>query len=672
MPKLPAAADRWFALSRFRADPWVVVGPAILFAVTLTCYWRPMTSNGTTILWDAADQFQPIQNYLSREIHEGRIPFWSPYPLAGYPFLADPQLGAWYPINWPFFLVGVTPRGLVTEHFVHAFWASLGAYFFGLRLIRYAPGAVLAGLSYGLSGFFVGHSSHTPQLGAAAWTPWLLLLLDRALEAHAVRHTVLGGLAAGMMILAGHFQTALYSFLALALFAAARAFPDRRLMVRAGASALGMAIIGTMISAIGTGPGLELAAYSTRASLNALERAEGLLELPALMTLVVPNYYGVMSGVASYRGPADITQYYFYAGFALIPLAMVGSSRRAIRWIVLPLLIIPIWYALGHSAGLYLLLARLPGFASIRGPVNIWFVPALALALLAGAGLAAIAQPRARYWLPVAVLLATVVDVAYRNSFTNPLAYARVSYDERYGGNEEMFRLTIVSGLPPLTRFDAPPNTTAFGSLSHYLNVRVETTYGYVPMPLAAYVTYVEAMGSNALLRNALGVSRWLDPATRTIRQNPDALPRAYFPKELVTIRTAEESARRLLTLDPGRQALVPPHVQIAAQDSSGIAEVSEHAPGYYKIRYTCRSPSVVRVATAWFPGWTARVREERLDVFPIDHALVGVIVPAGDGEVELTYRSTYFVASAAVTLIALASCLTLLFIGGRSGRTPR
>jgi hypothetical protein len=108
-------------------DRWPVLGPLILLAVTLICYWTPMTSGGTSIFGDAADQDQVLQNYLSQELHAGRIPFWSPFPWSGYPFLADPQVGAWYPLNWPFFLVGVSPHLLVAEHWLHALLACLGA-----------------------------------------------------------------------------------------------------------------------------------------------------------------------------------------------------------------------------------------------------------------------------------------------------------------------------------------------------------------------------------------------------------------------------------------------------------------------------------------------------------------------------------------------------------------
>ena len=65
-------------------DRWPVLSPVILVAMTLACYWVPMTSSQTSIQWDAADQFQVAQNYLSQELHAERIPFswpirrWAP------------------------------------------------------------------------------------------------------------------------------------------------------------------------------------------------------------------------------------------------------------------------------------------------------------------------------------------------------------------------------------------------------------------------------------------------------------------------------------------------------------------------------------------------------------------------------------------------------------------
>ena len=644
-------------------DRWPVLGPLILLAMTLLCYWTPMTSDGTSILWDGADYYQVVQNYFSHEIHAGRFPFWSPYPWSGYPFLADPQVGAWYPLNWPFFLIGVSPHVLVVEHWLHSILACLGAYFLAWRLLRHRPAAVLAGLCYGLSGYYAGHAALTTMVQAAAWMPWLLLLLDLALESHPLRYTILGGLAAGMMILAGHFQTILYSCLALGLFGIARlALAPRRWLQILGIT-LAIPLIGTLVSAISTGPGLELTVNSIRSSLAAITRTEGLIPISALASLVDPDFYGVFSG--NYHGPVDITEYYFYAGILLLPLAVFGLRDRRVRIISLLLIVPTVWYAMGQSAGLYLLIARLPGFSSIRAPVNIWFVASLGLALLAGAGMLALAQKWPIRWLPTAILVFFCADLFYHQSATNPLAYSRSSYEELYGSKEELFRQAVVNGLPPLTRFDGIELLASFGPMSHFLDQRTEVTYGYGPLKLSRYAGFVAAMQSNPALRKDLNVSRWLDGRTGDVHILADPLPRANFPKTVTPVNEADIK-QRLATLDPVRQALVPAGTLVAAQDPDGVADVREFTPGHYRIHYQCSTASLLRVSNPYFPGWTARSGNQTLPVLPVDGALIGVMVPAGQSDLVLDYHSTYLLPAALTTLASLLLCAGLLIFSWR------
>ena len=647
-------------------DIWKIAAPAVLVIVTLACYWTPMTSNATSILWDAADYYQVVQNHLSIELHAGRIPFWTPYPWSGYPFLADPQVGAWYPLNWPFFLIGVSPHVLVLEHWLHALLAAFGAYFLAFRLIRFRPGAVIAGLCYGLSGFYVGHSSHTTMLQCAAWTPWLMLSLDRALASRPVRNTLLGGVAAGLMILAGHFQTILYSFAALALFAAARVIAKPRRWLPILGIALAIPVIGTLLSAIGTLPGLELVSQSIRASLAAVGRTEGIIPWRAFATLFYPNYYNLFS---DYTGPADITQFYFYAGFLLVPLAIAGLRNSAVRWAGILLVVPTIWYAMGQSAGLYLLIARLPGFSSVRAPVNIWFVPALGLSLLAASGLAAVSTRWPAGWLPAAIIVVFCADLFWFQSATNPLAYARVSYDEVYTSKEDIFHQTVATKLAPLTRFDAPEHTPVFGPMSHFFDQSTEVTYGYGPLVLARYSDYQRAMQSNSGLRNGLNVSLWLDQKRGGVVPNPDFLPRANFPKELVKVQSSAESNKLLRSLDQRKQALVPAAVDVKSQDANGTADVIAFSGGHYRIHYRCAAPSVLRIGNAYFPGWRAHAGSRELDVFPVDHALLGTVVPAGEGEVDFDYHSRFFPAGLAATLICCFACGALLWWDGRTYR---
>jgi hypothetical protein len=633
---------------------WV---PALILA-NLIFFWTPLTSPQTSIQWDAADYYWVVQKYFSDELHAGRMPFWTPYVWSGYPFLADPQVGAWYPLNWPFFAMGVSPRTIQVENFLHSLLACLGTYFLVFRLLVDRRAAFLAGLVYGLCGWFVGHSSHTTMVEAAAWLPWLLLSFLVWQESRRLVHGIRAILIAGLIVIAGHFQTTLYCFLALGLFALALCFARPSDSLRLLSMALLVPSGGTLLSAVHTLPGLELVRQSTRAFLAAVTRTEGFIRPDSLLTLIYPNYFAAISG--KYWGPPDVTQYYFYAGLALVPLAVAGLTNKRIRWMGLMLFIVSAWYAAGFAGGLYYLMARLPGFSSVRAPVNIWFVPTLGLAMLTAAGFVFIIRKWPAQWLPWALLVFTFCDLWYWNSAVNPLAYARYSYDEIYGLKEESFQRTVGATIPPLTRFLAPEALSTFGPMSHPLDTRVEATYGYGPLKLQKYSDFISAMSENPKLKNDLNVSLFyaVRGDSAVIERNADLLTRANFPKQLIRASDPEESKRMLLSLDPAQAAIVPREMRALHQDPAASVQILDHAPGRYHMRYHAGSDSLLRVSVACYPGWQARVDGASVDVFCVDHTLTGVVVPAGNKELLFTYHPTYFAAGSTITLTSLAACI--------------
>src|SRR5207244_8792251 len=134
------------------------------------------------------------------------------YLFSGFPFLADVQVGAWYPLNWPFFLAGITPSSISVELLLHSLIASAGAYALGIRLFEKPLPALAAAMFYGLSGWFATHSQHVGMFQAAAWLPWLVLLLDNLGQRLSLPRLALASLLGAALALPGHFQVALYAF----------------------------------------------------------------------------------------------------------------------------------------------------------------------------------------------------------------------------------------------------------------------------------------------------------------------------------------------------------------------------------------------------------------------------------------------------------------------------
>ena len=653
------------------ARDWLGAGaavPALLAVLVFLFYAAPLTSSIASIQWDAADVHYSCQKYWSDNLREGKLPFWTPYVYSGMPFLADPQVGAWYPLNWPFFLAGITPRSIEWELALHALLACLGTYLLARDLVANRGAALLAAIGYGFSGFFASHSSHVGMFQGASLFPWLLWSFGRALERDWRLYGAAASLAGAGIVLAGHFQTALYCFFGLALFAAATIALDPNTRARGSALLAGVAAASALLAAVEVLPGLELTWHSIRAGADFGKQTNSSLPPGALLTLLLPDFYGAVSG--SYSGPGDITQFYFYQGPLLPVLAAAGFRRGRLRWIALALLVPAVWYALGPPGGLYLAIAWLPGFRSVRAPVHIWFVAALALSLAAAAGAAwADARWRAK-WLIPAMLAIVFADLWYWNMSRNALAYARAPYDELYGTAADNFeRASAPIRQNPLHRIWFEHDSNTFGPMNWALNSRTETSYGYNPLELQAYADYVAAARSNPRLIDGLAATHKIDGASGTIVPNPSALPRISVPRAVTVVRTGVEAKAALASLDPAERAIVVSPGPAAAQAPGARADIVGYEGDRYGIRYSAASPVLLRVAVPYFPGWTATVEGRPVPVAAVDYALTGIFVPAGSHEVNFAYRPTWFAAGAGVSALAAVAGLAIAVWGRRSRR---
>ena len=652
----PAAYDNWERLASPRT---IFLG---LAAAVLLFYFQPLFSANASIQWDAVDFQYSTQNYLSEMLHAGKLPFWTPYVYSGMPLLADPQVGAWYPLNWPFFLAGITPRAIEWQLALHCLLAAMGGYLLGRDVLRSRAAAVFAGIFFAFSGVFAENSSHPGPFQATSLTPWLLWTARRA--AHEARWLPALAVAAGAISLIGHFQTAMYAFFAMAVFLAAD-FAITRGSMRGSAVALLVGLgAAAALSAVMVLPGLELTVESVRAGANYAKEGASLVP-GALMTLLSPDHYGALDP-EHYHGPPDITQFYFYMGILLVPLALLGLTAARERWYGLALAVPGLWFAMGPAGGLYRLVGVLPGFRNVRAPVQMWFVAALGLALLAAAGVGVL---RARFrspWIVIGLLAITGLDLYYWNMERNGMAYARDSFQTRYGSLEDRFR-TVAAPLTrgAMHRIWAANDSISFGPLNGSLDNRMEVTFGYNPLELARYAQYLEAAAANPRLLNGLAVTATLNAENGMFSTNPAALPRIYAPETVSAVRTRDEAASRLRSLDPAREALAE---GIAAIPRNGGAKVQ--MTGYegdlYRARYHAEQATLLRIAAPYFPGWQAEVDGRAVDVVPVDVALMGTVVPAGDHELVVRYRPRWFAAGAAISGAAWVGAIFWLWWGFR------
>jgi len=157
--------------------------------------------------------------------------------------------------------------------------------------------------------------------------------------------------------------------------------------------------------------------------------------------------------------------------------------------------------------------------------------------------------------------------------------------------------------------------------------------------------------------------------------ENKTVLPRAFLVGaggvQIVRGEAEQMDAVKAGTFDPLKSVVVdsiPPQLAGASSeaDFAGNVEIVDSNINGYRFRIHASTPAVLVVSQNFYRGWTATVNGTVAPVFPADHALTGIAVPAGASEVSFEFQPASF------KLGALLSGISVLVFCGvlASGRT--
>lgn len=455
--------------SRYRAD---VLAVSVLLTLALILFW-PQTFGGKTLLpADNLFQWEPWQGFaaeqgvaqshntlLSDLILENyvwkrfilnsfrqpdgladKLPLWNPYLFAGAPFLATGQHSALYPFSVLFY---VLPLAKAYGWFsaLQLFLAGLFTYVFCRVVNVNRLGALIAGITFMLSGFMVVSVVFTMIIAAAAWLPLLLAAVElivriekNGFQRRTLLCVALGSVALGCQILAGHPEITYYTLLVMAAYALWRLVgtarqPTKfsRLLHICGWLLL-MVILGLALGAAQFVPLYEVGTQNFRQGSATYEQiVDWAFKARQIATFFVPNFYGS----PAHHGYFDVfdwrwepvtvnalgeqitqiswqrnlvTKNYVEAGsylgilpYFLALIALIGRRggrygeeahfygvTRHYVWLFALLAFVSINFVFGTP--LYALLYRLPFIGQLHSPFR-WIFPfSLSLAVLAGMG----------------------------------------------------------------------------------------------------------------------------------------------------------------------------------------------------------------------------------------------------------------------------------------------
>ena len=677
---------------------------AVVVVALLIAWSGPLFNPDATVKFDSLDQHYAHLSFIDEQLTIGEIPFWNHNLYSGYPLVAEQQTGLFYMPNWLLFLVGVSPKSMIWLMFGHALLAGLGMF----ALIWYLTGrrapAVLAGVAFPLMGWFIGHTSHFGMHQTASWLPLLALAaiaLARGRSNRMLWLLVLGT-GSGLMILAGHSQTALFVLLTVLALGIASASKQKDVWgrVRSAARVIGVLGLGVASASVQLLASAQLISLSNRADITGIERLKGIFDPAVWPSLLIADAYGAVSQVP-YIGPNDVTQYYIFIGTALSVLAFIGMrSRYRYRWLLLATSGVAVLYGLGPLTPVNAWISGLPIFSQLRHANHVLIIPTFAIVVLAAYGLSALIEKRVALWWQATAW--TITAGALGASWllhpqirtlvdTNSELVSNIKWSAFYSGlallalgvllvilhmpkrkvtiglivalvvmeiggtavidNKGFFgsRSAFSSELP--VEPTLAPGERLWEQVPHGNNLwsrtEISSTWGYDPIVLRDYSQLHSLLETNPNAARLLNVAAVQDPEQiGTYTTSPESpLGFAFFPKEVRAQEDLEFSSH-----DFSQATISKETVKVG----EGFVSSVQLGANAIDLELQVDKPGLLAISLPFYPGWRAYSDGREVPLVKTNLALSGAIVDRSVERLQIRFIPTIYLYGTMISLLAL------------------
>ena len=280
--------------------------------------------------------------YFQHCVRTGQWPIWTPEVWCGLPYYALSTLSLACPFQVVCWALLAMPAGYDWSVILQFMAAGVFTYLL-LRHWRLGFFACLLGaLAYCLNTEFIFLYWHA-TLRAFVWMPLVILFFDRAMRGDGWRHGIAAGFFAGVAIISGSIQTAVYVLLLLGIYAGATALVRRKeLTVARVVSMTALAgMIAVLVAAVQLLPTLEFIPLDASGRTAGLPASflKMLGAIPFLSTFVVPGLWGstetfdLCKAIQSTAG--EFQGYIGIASFVLLLLAVTAWREPQVKVLAL-------------------------------------------------------------------------------------------------------------------------------------------------------------------------------------------------------------------------------------------------------------------------------------------------------------------------------------------------
>lgn len=667
-PRLNSTPEHGAPGARF-GRPLLLFGLALVVAAALAAaFWRPLLSGGGFIGGDTYNYFFPLKAFYAEGLRGGVVHLWHPRIGNGAPVLGESQTGALYPFNlaaYGFLDLNSAYNAVFLAHYVLAF---LFTYLLGRSLRLSFAASLLVAVVY-VYGWFPPRACLEWAVVTGAWTPAVLCAGVRFMESGRWRWGAAASAALALQLLAGHFNLAWVTLVALALLAVVRpaAGVPAATAWKRKAALVPFVLLAFGLAAVQLFPAWELKSRSQREDRAfRAQIEEGLIPLAYLPQAAAPwRYYSDPDGTLRELGAkTNKVEAHLYFGLAPLALAALGllSGRtfpRGWPWLLLAAA------GLAFATGLAMpFLADLPGFRYFRYCGRYGLMTQLAVAVLAGMALDrfSVGPAFVRFGLPVVVLAAAVGDLF--------VVAHKVQYVEivdppilEWRGQSPVFRrladsdrvLAVDGNTLALSRAACVPPYLGMGPSAYYKiwDALPDVFHGRTHYSDAVGRTLVETGVTHILTFEPLPPD-W--PATQVWRGYDPFLHRRWArdPRQPIHLYRFDPSPGRAFAERPDGSTM--PHASVKT------TEIRPH-----KVVFEASLPEPGRIVSTelLFPGWTAALDGRPVEPVGNDWRRV-VEAPAGDHRIVWSYRPRSVALGAGVSAASVALLAAVAVWAGR------
>jgi len=665
----------------------------------------------------------PARAAIGASIRRGDDPTWMPGIYTGFPSLAQIEYATLYPSNLVLFTLLSPYTAIAWAQLLPLFVAGLGMFVLASELGLPLESRLFASGAFALSGFLIVHFRQLNMVDAAAWLPFLLAATERIAARRPGRAPFWLAVVWSLELLAGHTQVAYYGGLLVGGFFLLRRWQLRREIAlrelpRDSVVALAVPIaLGTLVAAAQLLPAAELTRLTYRqGGLSFANAAQYAVSPLSFSTFFAPDLFGDARN-DSFALSGLFWEQYGYLGIvpALCAVVAIVVRRRDAHVRTLAAIgIVGFLLMVGRNTPLYALAFEIvPGMAYFRFPSRFLVFCEIAIALLAGYGLAALleaAPARSRKALAALLLTITAGDLWFHQMRQVPQVESRRWLAPF--GTEQALRAMQKSSPEPWRYYTLDPAVVHgqifhaargwSGDLTPYLQLRtllqpsfnllfgLESPDGYsnlVPRHYEAVwgsekkrgISSARSLATGKLdaglaaalrsfnVRYILSIAPIESPALRLAEQTPEGvsiyeldgwLRRAFVVGEVVR---ADDDDRAVAAMSspafaPDRRAVVVgPEVTLpSGSEASKAVEITRRTNTAVVVRAKLAKPGLLVLSEGYYPGWRARVDGVEVPVHRVNVMMRGVVLEAGDHEIVFRFASATIRAGLAISLAAI------------------